>query len=120
MKTEEIRDLNLDEILDKVEGLRKDHFNMRLTAKTGKLEKSHRMREVRRVIARFLTIQHEIRRSQTPAEGSVSTPPAPKKVKPKQVEKPKAKPKVEAKIKEEKQEEKSKKGFLSKLRRKKS
>ena len=120
MKTEEIRDLNTDEILDKVEGLRKEYFNMRLTAKTGKLDRSHRMREVRRDIARFLTIQNEIRRSQTPAEGVVATPPAPKKVKPKQVKKPKAKPMVEAKEEQEKPKAKPKKGFLSKLRRKKS
>ena len=64
LKTEELRGLNLDELVDKSETLRKEFFQLRLTAKTGKLEKTHRVKEIRRDIARIATIQTEIKQDE--------------------------------------------------------
>lgn len=56
LKVEEIRGLGVEEIQEKVEKLKKDLMQYRFQAKTGKLEKQNTIREVRRDIARLLTI----------------------------------------------------------------
>ena len=67
LKAAELRQLNPDELLEKATALRKEHFQLRLEAKTGKLEKSNRLHDVRKDIARVLTIHHELTRGQLPA-----------------------------------------------------
>jgi large subunit ribosomal protein L29 len=52
----ELKELNLDEIVEKVKALKKEHFELRVAAKTGKLEKHHRLKVLRRDIARLLTV----------------------------------------------------------------
>jgi large subunit ribosomal protein L29 len=64
LKIEELRDLNADELVDKSEALRKEVFQLRLTAKTGKLEKTHRVKQLRRDIARIATIETELKRGE--------------------------------------------------------
>lgn len=66
LKAAELRQLNPDELLEKAGSLRKEHFQLRLEAKTGKLEKSNRLHDVRKNIARVLTIHHELTRGQAP------------------------------------------------------
>jgi large subunit ribosomal protein L29 len=109
LKAEELRQLNPDELLEKAQGLRKEHFQLRLAAKTGKLEKSNRLGEVRRDIARVLTIYNEVNRSQA----------APASAKP-AVSVPKTEKKSPSPLKVEKQEgpkeEKPKKGLFARLR----
>lgn len=61
LKVEEIRGLGVDEIREKVEKLKKDLMQYRFQAKTGKLERQSTLREVRRDIARLLTIMNEKR-----------------------------------------------------------
>ena len=56
MKAQELRNLSLDEIDDKVESLRKERFNLRFQAASGQLENTSRVRAVRREIARALTV----------------------------------------------------------------
>ena len=63
LKAAELRQLNTDELLEKAENLRKEHFHLRLAAKIGKLEKASQLRQVRRDIARVLTIHHELSRA---------------------------------------------------------
>jgi large subunit ribosomal protein L29 len=63
LKMEEIQGLGSDELLEKVEKLKKDLMNYRFQAKTGKLERQSTIREVRRDIARLLTVLN-----QNPAE----------------------------------------------------
>lgn len=58
-KISEIRNLSIEEIAEKVEGLKKDLMQHRFQAKTGKLEKQSSIREIRREIARFLTVLNE-------------------------------------------------------------
>ena len=62
MKAQEIRDLTIDEITVKVDKCKKELFELRVQAKTGKLEKQARINEVKRDVARLLTIKNEISR----------------------------------------------------------
>ncbi len=62
MKAHELRELSPVEIQGKVEDLEEEHFNLRFQAKLGQLSNALRMREVRRDIARCLTVLGEKRR----------------------------------------------------------
>ncbi|MDI9401618.1 MAG: 50S ribosomal protein L29 [Limisphaerales bacterium] len=55
MKISEIQDLTLQELLAKGRDLRVELFNLRLLKASSQLEKSHRIRFIRRDIARIET-----------------------------------------------------------------
>ncbi len=55
MKMEEIKDLSKDEIEAKIFGLKKELFQLRVEAKNQKLEQFHRMKVVKKNIARLMT-----------------------------------------------------------------
>jgi large subunit ribosomal protein L29 len=57
MKIDEVRRLTPDQLTDHLLSLKKEQFNLRFQAATGQLEKTHRVEEVRRDIARIRTIQ---------------------------------------------------------------
>lgn len=57
MKPNEAARLSNDEIDKKVKDLKGELFNLRFQAATGQLENPMRIREVRRSIARFKTVQ---------------------------------------------------------------
>ena len=59
MKPEDIRALSEDQITDELLKLKKEQFNLRFQDATGQLEKTARVRQVRRDIARIKTIQAE-------------------------------------------------------------
>ena len=59
MKAEDIRALSDDQITDELLKLKKEQFNLRFQGATGQLEKTARVRQVRRDIARVKTIQAE-------------------------------------------------------------
>jgi len=59
MKAEDIRVLSDDQITDELLKLKKEQFNLRFQDATGQLEKTARVRQVRRDIARIKTIQAE-------------------------------------------------------------
>jgi large subunit ribosomal protein L29 len=59
MKAEDIRALSEDQITDELLKLKKEQFNLRFQDATGQLEKTARVRQVRRDIARIKTIQAE-------------------------------------------------------------
>ncbi len=67
MKAEDIRTKTLDELGDDLASLKKEQFNLRFQAATGQLEKTARIREVRRDIARIKTIAAQKRAAE--AEG---------------------------------------------------
>ena len=71
LKIEDLRQLNQDELKEKVYDLRKKFFDLRLSSKTGKLEKNHQIKEVRKDIARILTIQNELRKSPEAVKASI-------------------------------------------------
>ncbi len=55
----ELKNLSVDELKEKLTGLKKSLMQYRFQAKTGKLERQSAMREVRRDIARILTVINE-------------------------------------------------------------
>ena len=55
MKMSEIQDLTLQELMAKSRDLRVELFNLRLQQASSQLEKSHRIRFIRRDIARVAT-----------------------------------------------------------------
>jgi large subunit ribosomal protein L29 len=63
MKIDDVRRLSADQLADELLSLKKEQFNLRFQAATGQLEKSHRVQEVRRTIARIKTVL----RDKTPA-----------------------------------------------------
>ena len=56
MKAEDLRSKTTDELTDQLASLKKEQFNLRFQKTTGQLEKTARIREVRRDIARIKTI----------------------------------------------------------------
>ena len=56
MKIDEIRRLTPDQLSDQLLQLKKEQFNLRFQAATSQLEKTHRVNEVRKDIARIQTV----------------------------------------------------------------
>jgi large subunit ribosomal protein L29 len=67
MKAEDIRTKTADELKDQLASLKKEQFNLRFQRATGQLEKTARIREVRRDIARIKTIAAQKRAAETKA-----------------------------------------------------
>ena len=61
MNAQDVRDLSDDELSDKLIELKREQFNLRFQSASGQLEKTGRVKEVRRDIARIKTIQTERR-----------------------------------------------------------
>jgi len=59
MKGEDVRALSDDQLADELLKLKKEQFNLRFQVATGQLEKTHRMGQVRRDIARVRTLMRE-------------------------------------------------------------
>ena len=56
MKAEDIRTKTQDQLTDDLASLKKEQFNLRFQRATGQLEKTHRVDEVRKDIARIKTV----------------------------------------------------------------
>lgn len=67
MKIEDIRDKSVDELNEQLAGLKKEQFNLRFQKATGQLEKTSRVKEIRRDIARIETVLSEKSKSQAEA-----------------------------------------------------
>ncbi|MGY6709870.1 MAG: 50S ribosomal protein L29 [Rhizobiaceae bacterium] len=59
MKASDVRSKTPDELADELASLKKEQFNLRFQRATGQLEKTARIRQVRRDIARIKTIAAE-------------------------------------------------------------
>ncbi len=59
MKASDVRTKSADQLKDELIKLKKEQFNLRFQSATGQLEKTARMKEVRRDIARVKTILRE-------------------------------------------------------------
>jgi len=64
MKASDVKAMSADQLADELAKLKKEQFNLRFQKATGQLEKTSRVREVRRDIARIKTIA-----AQTAAKG---------------------------------------------------
>jgi large subunit ribosomal protein L29 len=56
MKIDDVRALTHDQLADELLKLKKEQFNLRFQAATGQIEKTHRVNEVRKDIARIKTV----------------------------------------------------------------
>ena len=56
MKFEEVRGLTPDQLSETLINLKKEQFNLRFQKATGQIEKTHRVDEVRKDIARIKTV----------------------------------------------------------------
>jgi large subunit ribosomal protein L29 len=54
-----VRDMDAGRLVDELAALKKEQFNLRFQQATGQLEKTSRIREVRRAIARVQTVLRE-------------------------------------------------------------
>ena len=59
MKATDIRTMTADQLDDELAKLKKEQFNLRFQGATGQLEKTSRVKEVRRDIARIKTISRQ-------------------------------------------------------------
>ena len=59
MKASDVKDKTQDQLQDDFLKLKKEQFNLRFQGASGQLEKTSRMKEVRRDIARIKTIQRQ-------------------------------------------------------------
>lgn len=57
LNVENLRALSDDQLGDKLVELKKEQFNLRFQKATGQLEKTARVREIRRAVARVKTLQ---------------------------------------------------------------
>ena len=80
MKAADARAMTVDQLDDEVLKLKKEQFNLRFQRATGQLENTARVREVRRDVARMLTIA---RQKRTGEEPKAKTPEKPKAERPK-------------------------------------
>jgi len=72
MKLDEIRGLSDADARARVEGLREEQFRLRFRSATEPLESPLRLREVRRDIARVLTVLRERELASQPAQGATA------------------------------------------------
>ena len=56
MKIAEVRGLTPDQLADQLVSLKKEQFNLRFQKATGQIEKTHRVDQVRKDIARIKTV----------------------------------------------------------------
>ncbi|MCP4272114.1 MAG: 50S ribosomal protein L29 [Gammaproteobacteria bacterium] len=56
MKVSEMKEKSVDELNEELLNLKREHFNLRMQKGSGQLEQSHRLKEVRRDVARVKTI----------------------------------------------------------------
>jgi len=56
MKIDEVRGLTPDQLTETLLNLKKEQFNLRFQKATGQIEKTHRVDQVRKDIARIKTI----------------------------------------------------------------
>jgi large subunit ribosomal protein L29 len=90
--------MTVDQLDDEVLKLKKEQFNLRFQRATGQLENTSRVREVRRDIARMITIARQKRAGDEPAVKQAKAPAKPANAKPERV-KPKKTAKRRAPVK---------------------
>jgi large subunit ribosomal protein L29 len=59
MKIDEIREMTIDELMDELLELKEERFNLRFQVATNQLDNTARLKELKRDIARILTVLRE-------------------------------------------------------------
>jgi large subunit ribosomal protein L29 len=114
MKASDARAMTVDQLDDEVLKLKKEQFNLRFQRATGQLENTSRVREVRRDIARMLTIAKQKRTGDEPAVKATEKPKAARRTvkrtaKPRPPKKSRSKPNPKLRAKTKTRSKKSKK-----------
>ncbi len=65
MKSSGLRDLTLEELMEREKQFTEEQYNLRFQIVTGQLENTGRLREVRKDLARVKTIMKEKSRAET-------------------------------------------------------
>jgi large subunit ribosomal protein L29 len=60
MKSSEINEMSLEEMLRKISDLKEELFNLRFQHEIGQLENPQKMKQIKRDIARIYTIRREV------------------------------------------------------------
>jgi len=101
MKASDARAMTVDQLDDEVLKLKKEQFNLRFQRATGQLENTARVREVRRDIARLLTVARLKRAGEPEPAATTATagekPKRASRARAKSAPKARAKPKAKAK-----------------------
>ena len=63
LKPSQIREMTEEEMHQKIDALRKEHFELMSQVKSGRVDKPHRISQAKREIARILTILNEKERT---------------------------------------------------------
>ena len=76
MKARELSELDADQLAEQLAEAKEELFNLRFQNVTGQLDNPHRLREVRRDIARILTVmrQRELQGEELPTTVAVRAP----------------------------------------------
>lgn len=67
LETTDLRNLTKDELIVKLSSLKVDLYNLRFQAKSGRIEKPHRIKQIKRDIARINTILTEVESKNAPS-----------------------------------------------------
>jgi large subunit ribosomal protein L29 len=59
MKIDDVRGMTPDQLNDNLLNLKREQFNLRFQQATGQMEKSHRVSEIRKDIARIKTVTRQ-------------------------------------------------------------
>ena len=70
MKIDEVRGLTPDQLTETLLNLKKEQFNLRFQAATGQMEKTHRVDQIRKDIARIKTVTRQKAGPKAKAQGS--------------------------------------------------
>ena len=63
MKISDIREYTEEELVKGLEDTQREYLNLRIQARTGQLENTARLRQVRRDVARIRSVENERRRN---------------------------------------------------------
>jgi large subunit ribosomal protein L29 len=88
MKASDARAMTVDQLDDEVLKLKKEQFNLRFQRATGQLENTARVREVRRDVARMITIAKQKRAGEAPKAKAAAAPAAAERATVKRTPKP--------------------------------
>lgn len=67
LETTDLRNLTKDELIVKLSSLKVDLYKLRFQVKSGRIEKPHRIKQVKRDIARINTILTEVESKNAPS-----------------------------------------------------
>jgi large subunit ribosomal protein L29 len=59
MKVKEIKEMTMEELVQQLEDIKKEQFNLQLQHVSGQLENPARVKDLRRMVARIKTIQNQ-------------------------------------------------------------